>query len=456
MKRLRLLVLMLIAAAVMASAAPPRSNRKSAPKPRSVENVRKEQSTTEKRINENTRRLDNTDAELKRNMGRLNALNADIATQTATVSRLREHLDSIGGAIRSTSDSIAILENDLEALRRSYAEAMAAIQPSARSMDAVNFLFSSSTFKEAWSRLRYLRRFAEWRKNKALDIDRTISRIADRRRHLTGLRHTQDVERRRAEQEQRQLEQRRGESKKMVASLRKEDSRLRAQLEADRKRYAALDRELDRLIAEEQARLAREEAARKKREAEAAKKKQQSGQKTSPAPSPATTPGKGEPPSAADVASQRASTNIAAATAPSSLGGNFSSNKGKLLFPVSGSYKIVRNFGRQPHPTLPHVMTDNSGIDIETPRGTAARAVFAGTVSAIIHQPGYGWVVMMRHGNYLTVYAGLASVGVAKGQRVSAGQALGPLADDPDRPVASLHFEVRNEKTKLNPMAWVK
>ncbi len=436
----------------------PRRARKSRKQPQSVENVRREQNRAQKVITETSKKLDRTTEELNRRMGQLNSLNADIETQTATVNRLRSNVDSIGGQIRLTTDSIALLERDLEGLRRSYARAMARLQPTAGSLDAVNFLFSASSFSEAWSRLRYLRRFASWRESKAEEINRAVDRIASRRQHLTSLRHTQDVERRRAEDQQRVLEVKQNESKQLVASLRKEDSRLRAQLKEHQRKAAALDRELDRLIAEEQRRMAREEAERKKKEQQAAANRAKAGKKggKSAGSSKSGTSAPAESPSAAEVASANAATRKAAPTSPSSLTGSFVKNKGRMLFPVGGSYKIVRRFGRQPHPTLKHVWVDNSGIDIETATGSSARAVFAGTVSAIFRQNGYSSIVMLRHGSYVTVYAGLASVSVTKGQSVKAGQTIGTIARAPSRDVAELHFEVRNERTKLNPTVWVK
>ncbi|MCM1164204.1 MAG: peptidoglycan DD-metalloendopeptidase family protein [Muribaculaceae bacterium] len=461
----RLLIVVLIMA-LCGEALEAKQRRKAKSKPaRTVENVRKEQNTTHRRISETAEKININDAELKRRMGQLNALNADIETQTVEVKRLRSNVDSIGSAIRLTSDSIALMERDLEGLRRSYADAMAKLQPSAGRLDMVTFLFSSKSFSEAWSRLRYLRRFAEWRQSKADDIESAIDRISTHRQQLTGLRHSHDLARRQAEQQQHLLEARQNESKKLVASLRKEDSRLKRELKEQQSRAAALDRELDRLIAEEQARIAREEKERKRREAAEAARRNKASKTKTQTPSAKTT-GKSTSkstakssaatPSSEAVASARATTQTAAATAPAALTGSFLSNKGKLLFPVSGSYKIVRRFGRQPHPTLKHVTVDNSGIDIETRRGTQARAIFAGTVSAIFQQPGYGTIVMLRHGTYLSVYAGLSSASVSKGQKVKAGQNLGAIAIDPLRDVATLHFEIRNERTKLNPTAWVK
>ena len=320
-------------------------------------------------------------------------------------------------------------------------------------MDIIAFVFSARSFSEAYSRVRYLNRFSEWRTRKAADIDQAIERIAERRQHLTGLRHQQDRAYRQAEEARRSLSLKQGESEKLVTSLRKQDSQLRAELARQKKQAQALDRELDRIIAAEQERLAREAAAK----AAQSKKSTGSNKSTGANKSKESTGSASDTPSARAVASARAETRTAAETSSAKLSGSFSANKGKLLFPVSGRYKIVRQFGRQPHPTQKHVVTDNSGIDIEVPSGTSARAVFDGTVSAIFRQDGFNTIVMLRHGKYLTVYAGLANCNVRQGQKVNAGQVLGAIHSDPsDDNRTILHFEVRDERQKLNPTLWVR
>ncbi len=414
---------------------------------RSADKIKKEQSTTQRKISETSKRITTTDKELKRQLNSLNSLNADIRQQDATVHRLRTHIDSLGTAITSTSDSIAILESNLDDLRTAYAKALRSLQPSAGEMDAIAFVFSAGSFSEAYSRVRYLNRFSEWRRRKAADIDQAIDRIARRRQHLTGLRHQQDKAYRQAEEARRSLSLKQNESEKLVTTLRRQGTQLKAELARQKKQAQALDRELDRIIAAEQQRIAREEAARKAKEAK--------NTKTTPRKTSADT--NADTPSARAIASSRAETRSAAATSATQLSGSFSANKGRLLFPVSGRYKIVRQFGRQPHPTQRHVVTDNSGIDIEVPTGTSARAVFDGTVSAIFRQDGFNTIVMLRHGKYLTVYAGLSACNVRQGQHIKAGHLLGSIHSDPaDDNRTILHFEVRDERQKLNPILWVK
>ncbi len=333
-------------------------------------------------------------------------------------------------------------------MRLAYAKALRELQPHAASTGELSFIFSAKSFSEAYSRIRYLRRFSAWRERRAENIRRGIDRIAAQRARLTSLRHSQDLAYRKAEETQTTLSRQQAESEKMVTSLRKEDSALRAMLKEQKRKSAALDRELDRLIAAEQARIAREEAerARREREKEKNKAKGSSGTKASDT-------GR----SAKDVASANAPTRTAASTSASALTGSFEANKGRLLFPVAGSYKIVRRFGRQPHPTLRHVETENSGIDIEVSPGTQARSIFAGKVSAIFRQDGFNSIVMIRHGRYISIYANLSAVTVKQGDSVKAGQNIGTVFSDPDDSNrTTLHFEIRNERQKLNPSQWVR
>ena len=137
--------------------------------------------------------------------------------------------------------------------------------------------------------------------------------------------------------------------------------------------------------------------------------------------------------------------------------GSFESNKGRLLFPVTGKYKIVSTFGQHKHPELKYVKVNNNGIDIEAQPGAMARAIFDGKVSAVFPQDGYHTVVMVRHGKYLSIYVNLSEIYIRKGDTLKAGDAIGKIYSDPDDGGRTiLHFEVRREKDKLDPQQWVK
>ena len=138
------------------------------------------------------------------------------------------------------------------------------------------------------------------------------------------------------------------------------------------------------------------------------------------------------------------------------LSGSFVNNKGRLPYPVTGRHMVVGTFGEQQHQELKYVRTNNSGIDIRTNAGADARAVFKGVVTRVFVVPGYNNSVIVRHGNYLTVYSNLSQVYVQAGDQVNTRQALGRIFSDPAEGNATvLHFQLWKEKTKLDPQPWL-
>ena len=200
--------------------------------------------------------------------------------------------------------------------------------------------------------------------------------------------------------------------------------------------------------AEAEAKAARERAARAERNRLAREKAAASGKKV-PETKPETEPVREE--RVADTKGGYAMTK-----AEKRLSDDFASNKGRLPYPVSGRHTIVAAFGEQQHQELKYVRTNNSGIDIQTAPGTDARAVFNGEVTRVFVVPGYNNSVIVRHGNYLTVYSNLSQVYVKAGDKVSTRQAIGKIfTDTEDGNATILHFQLWKEKTKLNPAPWL-
>lgn len=131
--------------------------------------------------------------------------------------------------------------------------------------------------------------------------------------------------------------------------------------------------------------------------------------------------------------------------------------KGRLPLPLDRSATVAVPFGLQTHAEYSKVKMQNNGIDLETEAGASARAVHEGTVSMVIVMEGYHNVVLVRHGEYLTVYAGLSDLAVRKGQHLKAGDRIGTVyVDRNDGNRTRLHFEVRHEKEKLDPGLWLR
>ena len=448
--------------------------------------VKREQSDVRRKVKETSGQLDDNRRRAAQSLRELNAIDADIDRKSLEISRIENNVAACDAKIALITDSMKASEARLSTLRSNYAAAVRKMQRNLSSADRLSFILSSSSLHEAWRRMRYLKQFSKWRDRQAEQIHEEIIAMDRRKRDVEKLRGEQVVRNRALQNARTGLEQQRSRQSEAVAKLKSEEKHLKGVLEEQNRRAEALDRELDRLIRLEEARVAEEqrkererklaeerrraEELEKQRAAEAAKKTaekkaddakhKKKSTKTSTdkkkkdtSPQPVPKPNVATPKPVAKPANpvKSKSDDYAALT------GSFESNKGKLPNPIGGSSRVVRAFGKQRHPELRHVMTDNGGIDLEAPHGAVARAVFAGKVSAVFSQPGYGMVVMVRHGHYLTIYVGLESLTVTTGTEVKAGQALGIVADDADGGGrALLHFEIRHEKTKLNPMDWLR
>lgn len=442
-----LVAVALTAATVGSYGAAPKKQRSSADVKKEQKATRRAIASTNKKVAENQRR---TAAELNS----LNSLNAEMAEGSRNLAQLRQRLDSVDRAAALLADTVADLERRLQSTRAAYAASVKAMRSAKRqNLTPLAFVFSSESFNQVYRRMRYLREFSAWRQRQASEIAERQTMLVQRADSLKAMRERSSLLLKRADAQQRQIESQQKRTDALVKKLRREGSRLKTVLKQNQQKAARLDAELERIIAEEIKRQQQEERRKKEAEKRArAKEKKKPGGSAAPS-------GKSEPAPAATTEKPGKKPDTAPATASKDSGdggADFAKAQGRLLFPVEGKSKIVRPFGRQKHPQLPHVMINNSGIDIEATRGASARAVYAGKVSAIFRQPGFNTIVMVRHGRYLTIYANLSSISVKNGQTLKAGQTIGRIFSDPDDSNRTiLHFEIRKEKEKLNPMLWL-
>ena len=231
----------------------------------------------------------------------------------------------------------------------------------------------------------------------------------------------------------------------MVANLQKKQRGLQNELNKKRKEANQLNARIDRLIAEEIEK-ARKRAAEEARKEAAARKKAAAK----------------ETKSAATSSSEKATTKKAAPLetytmdkADRELSGSFVSNRGKLPMPITGPYIITSRYGQYSVEGLRNVKLDNKGIDIQGKPGAQARAIFNGKVAAVFQLNGL-FNILIRHGNYISVYCNLSSASVKTGDTVTARQVLGQVfSDGADNGRTVLHFQLRKEKEKLNPEPWL-
>jgi septal ring factor EnvC (AmiA/AmiB activator) len=291
--------------------------------------------------------------------------------------------------------------------------------------DKILFILSADNFAQSYRRLRYLKEYAAWQKLQAGEIIDKQKDLVLKKGQLAQSRRDKMTLLKDRENETLKLKHEEDSQKIEISNLKKQEKTLQTELDQKKKQAQELNRQIEKAIAEEIAKAekdAQKDAASNKKETRVAETKG----------------------------------GYAMTKAEKELSSNFADNKGKLPYPLKGKYQIIGHFGQQQHQDLKYVKTNNNGIDIQTASSTDALSVFDGEVTRIFVVAGYNNSVIVRHGNYLTVYSNLSEVYIKAGTKVKTGQSIGKIfTDTEDNNSTILHFEIWKERDKLNPEVWL-
>lgn len=332
----------------------------------------------------------------------------------------------------------------------------------------IMFILSANNYHDAIKRNKYLKKVAQIQKKQLALIKQNQQLIKTEIKNIGVERENKLLALEEKKQERDQIEKDKGSKEKTYKKFKKEEEKLYAQLQEDEKNKQALKQKIDAAIKSEVAAETKrqKELEDKKRLAAANKKKTTSTSKGTAK----KTDTKGTAKSGSTTTSTTAKDPFAEEQATTSttnfeendnaegkaIGKSFESKKGALAWPVSGG-TITERFGRNAHPTLKEVYTNNNGVDITCAKGSTVRAVFEGEVTSVFSITGAGWVVIIKHGSYRTVYSNLAEKTVKIGSKVTTKQSIGTLLVSDG--VSVCHFEVHAVSSAgiqtLNPSLWL-
>ena len=320
------------------------------------------------------------------------------------------------------------LDKKLEYMKTDYERVVYLAYKNRKMIDRLTFLLSADDFSQMFRRARYFAIFSESVKYQVDLIKKTQEEITKKNEEIILLKEQKQAILEGKELEIKRLEKDRNTKTKTAEQLKKKEKALASELRDKQKRRRELDAAIKKAIEEE---------------IKAANRKKSSTKTNTKSSTGTATPTKGS-----------VSTTVIELTPEEQLVSNsFISNKGRLPWPVAKGSKIS-DFGTAPHPDVPSVMIENRGIDILVEPGTHVRAIFEGVVSGVLDMMG-SKVVMVRHGEYLSVYQNLATVNVKKGDKVSTKQVLGTVGKANGSNTYELHFEVWKNTSFLNPNSWL-
>lgn len=471
-----------------------------------IRGLQDQRSQVRKNIREQEKKLQANKTDVKNRLDNLVRLNSEIETRKRSIDDIQGEITKINGNMDLLRSQLATLNLQLEERKQKYINLMRYVARHRGVQDQLMFIFSAGSLPQMYRRLRFVREYAAYQRAQGEMVKEKQDQITGKQRELAKHKSDKNLLLYKGRKEHAALEGQQQEQQKVVASLQQQQKTIQSVLADQRQKDAQLNAMIDRLVAIEvaKAKARAEEEARRKAAAAAAEKKRReeelarkkaaaeaaarenarrlaeakaaeeraraeqraaeskSAEEKARAEHAARVAGENrraierkaradEERSAREVARADRESKAAAtmATADRRLSSNFEQNRGRLPMPLSGRCRIVSRFGQYNVEGLRNVTLDNKGINIQGQPGAAVRSVFNGEVSAVFSFGGTN-VVMVRHGNYISVYCNLRSVSVSRGQQVRTGQSLGTVGAD-----NILQFQLRRETTKLNPESWL-
>jgi len=345
-----------------------------------------------------------TAKEKSENIKSLSIINKKLNLRENVISGIKDEIQLLNYRVELNSLAVNMMEEDLLILKREYSKAVYNAFKTDKGYPELVYILSAKDFNQGYKRVKYLQQITKFRRKEAEIILELKEQINESKIRLQAdLNKLSDLKTK--EEVQKDLLQKEKKGKQnLVKVLNRKERELKQELEEKRKIARKIELEINRLIEEE----------RKK----AASRKLSEGQKV--------------------------------------LGDNFNENKGKLPWPVDQGV-ITSHFGVQKHPEFKYLTEDNIGIEITSSGSTAVKAVFKGEVAKVFSIPGANMTVIIRHGNYLSVYANLVNVKVKTGDAVNNRQVIGDVYNDSsENNISVLKFMIfENEKKYLDPEIWI-
>ncbi|MBU2950359.1 peptidoglycan DD-metalloendopeptidase family protein [Tamlana agarivorans] len=314
--------------------------------------------------------------------------------------------------ISANQNHITELREELKQLKEAYADMIVKSYKSKNQQSRIMFLLSSQNFKQAYKRIQYIKQYSNYQKKQGALIKAKTEELQET--NVTLLKQQEEKKNLIAENRitQKSLEKERKDHQILMQSIKKNLSMYASQIKQKQREAAKIDKEIDRLIKEA-----------------IAKSNAKAGKKAS-------------------------SKSFALTAEEKVLASNFIANRGKLPWPVERGVVRLR-YGTQRHPIDNSLTIKSNGVRIATAKGAKARAVFNGEVSEILRMKHVNPIVMIRHGNYLTIYKNLSKVYVKKGDKVSTKQEIGEIATNPSNGETILSFILSKGRETKNPASWI-
>ncbi len=366
------------------------------------QSLEKEKAENIKKIKEGEKILNETEIVKKATIGKLNVVKRQINSRVKFISNLKDELSIYSDEINDLNSLIESLVRDLRELKIEYGEMIYNSYKSNSSLKKLTFIFSSVTYNQFFRRVQYLSQYFEMRKNQVEQISNVSIQLEKQKLNLLAKKNNKTDVLNEEIKESIGLENLKQKQRKIISELNQKQKKLRKEIESRRKAL----KELDNLISE-----------------------------------------------VIKKANAKRDTDVNISIEDKELTEAFEKNIGKLEWPVLSGF-ISNKFGEHAHPILNNIKVKNDGVDIQTKKDSRVISVFSGQISTVAFIPGMNNVIIIKHGNYFTLYARIKNLKVEKGDIVKLGDYLADVVTN-NEGTTELHFQIWKNNIKLNPEKWI-
>ncbi|MBQ9473736.1 MAG: peptidoglycan DD-metalloendopeptidase family protein [Bacteroidales bacterium] len=386
---------------------------------KSKADLEKEKSRIEAEIKKLNKELASAKKNTRMTTAQLNALNKKIKERTRLIANINQQVTLIDGRLQQTKDSMQVMTLRIDSMKAEYAKIVRVLYRERDNLDKMALLFDTKSYNRSFLRIKYFKAYSSYRRLQANRIRQRESELQDMALLLQKQKREKSELLQQEQRNKAELDKERQQKSKAVASAKAKENKISTQLSQKEKQKRQLQQQIQRLINEEVQRAA-------------ASKGGATGGTGKSGSSGVTTPKLSE----AEVA----------------LSSEFSENKGRFAWPVY--YKsIAREYGLYVHASGGQNM--NNGIEFICNQGSAVFCIFNGTVTRVFTCPNGTKGIIVRHGEYMTVYANLGTVAVKQGAKVTTKQTLGTVAVNGDG-VAEFSFQLWKGTQSQNPRHWLR
>ena len=348
---------------------------------------------------------------------RKNALNeaedlqVKLSVRVELIKVTNEQVNILTRRINLNQRNIGNQRKELELLKEDYARMIQKSYASKSLKNRLMFLFSSESFLQAYKRIQYLKQYASYRRKQGLAISEKTQLLQKLNQTLIDEKGKKVVLIKENRAVQEQLAEERKQQQSLIKNLKRKERSLAAQISKKQKKRKEIDREINRLI----------------REAIAASNK---------------------------AVGKKGGKIFELTPEAKLIAANFSANKGRLPWPLEKGI-VIQKFGRQPHPVVKTTTIQSNGVTLATAPSTQVRAIFEGEVMSVVLIKGSNPSVLIRHGNFISVYKNLGKLYVKKGDKVKAKETIGEFFTNQQTGKTELQFSIFNNVKVLNPKGWI-